>query len=160
MDWGSGHLTIIVGTGTGHLPTKIFPQGRAFDQYFQMPGVCPGGGCSRLELTCTLYIRSIIIKRSGNEANHDFLNSVHQSYLDSFIIIIIIMMMIMMMMAMTMTMTIMIMIMVLIMIMIMIMIMILILIMMMMMMLMMMTISCKRWPCQGAPARSHSGRMR
>ena len=43
MDWGSGHLTIIVGTGTGHLPTKIFPQGRAFDQYFQMPGVCPGG---------------------------------------------------------------------------------------------------------------------
>ena len=34
---GGGHLAIIVGTG----------EGRAFDQFFQMPGVCPGKGDAR-----------------------------------------------------------------------------------------------------------------
>ena len=37
MDWRAGHLTTTEGTN-----------------FFQMPGVCPGGGCSRLELTRTL----------------------------------------------------------------------------------------------------------
>ena len=27
MDWGTGHLTIILETGVGHLPTKIGPGG-------------------------------------------------------------------------------------------------------------------------------------
>ena len=60
MDWRAGHLTTTEGTGGGgHLPTKIARRGRAFEQFFQMPGVCPGGGvagggCSRLELTYTL----------------------------------------------------------------------------------------------------------
>ena len=57
MDWGAGYLTIIVGTGNGALADKNYPQGRAFEQFFQKPGVCPGvcpgGGCSRLELIRT-----------------------------------------------------------------------------------------------------------
>ena len=44
MDWGAGHLTIIVGTGGGAFANKNCPQGRAFEQFFQMPGVCPGEG--------------------------------------------------------------------------------------------------------------------
>ena len=40
---GAGHLTIIVGTGGGAFANKNCPLGRAFDQFFQMPGVCPGG---------------------------------------------------------------------------------------------------------------------
>ena len=43
MDLGAGHLTIIVGTGGGVFTNKDRPQGRAFEQFFQMPGVCPGG---------------------------------------------------------------------------------------------------------------------
>ena len=43
-DWGAGHLAIIVGTGGGAFANKNCPQGRAFDQFFQMPGVCPGAG--------------------------------------------------------------------------------------------------------------------
>ena len=43
MDWGAGHLTIIVETGGGAFTNKNCPQGRAFEQFFQMPGVCPGG---------------------------------------------------------------------------------------------------------------------
>ena len=39
MDWGAGHLTIIEGTGSGAFANKNCPQGRAFDQFFQMPGV-------------------------------------------------------------------------------------------------------------------------
>ena len=53
MDWGAGHLTIIVGTGGGAFANKNCPQDRAFEHFFQMPGVCLGG-CSRLELTRTL----------------------------------------------------------------------------------------------------------
>ena len=56
MDWGAGHLTVIVGMEDGAFANKICPQGRAFDQFFQMPGVCQGfarGGCPRLELTRT-----------------------------------------------------------------------------------------------------------
>ena len=59
MDWGAGHLTIIVGTGGGAFANKNCPQGRAFEQFFQMPGVCRGfarGGCSRLELTRTFLV--------------------------------------------------------------------------------------------------------
>ena len=44
MDWGAGHLTIIVGTGGGAFANKNCPQGQAFEQFFQMPGVYPGGG--------------------------------------------------------------------------------------------------------------------
>ena len=59
MDWGAGHLSIIVGTGGRAFANKNCPQGRALEQFFQMPGVCPGvcpgGGCSRLESTRTLY---------------------------------------------------------------------------------------------------------
>ena len=47
---GSGHLIVIVGMGGGAFANESRPQGRAFDQFFPMPGVCPGG-CSRLELT-------------------------------------------------------------------------------------------------------------
>ena len=44
MDWGAGHLTIIVGSGGGAFANKNSPQGRAFEQFSQMPGVCPGRG--------------------------------------------------------------------------------------------------------------------
>ena len=44
MDWGAGHLTIIVGTGGGAFANKNCPQCRAFEQFFQMPGGLPGGG--------------------------------------------------------------------------------------------------------------------
>ena len=42
MDWGAGHLTIIVGTGD-----VVFANinCRPFDQFFQIPGVCPGDAC-------------------------------------------------------------------------------------------------------------------
>ena len=54
MDWGAGHLTIIVETGGGVFTNKNCPQGRVFHHFFQMLGVCPGpGACSRLELTST-----------------------------------------------------------------------------------------------------------
>ena len=54
---GAGHLTIIVGTGGagggGAFANKNCPQGRAFEQFFQMPGGFSRGGCLRLELTRT-----------------------------------------------------------------------------------------------------------
>ena len=61
MDWRAGHLTTTEGTGGGAFANKNCPQDRAFEQFFQMPGICPegggggggGGGCSRLELTHT-----------------------------------------------------------------------------------------------------------
>ena len=40
----AGHLTFIVGTGDGDNDNKNCPQGRAFDQLFQRPGVFPGRG--------------------------------------------------------------------------------------------------------------------
>ena len=43
MDWGAGHLTIIVGTGGGAFANKNCPQDRAFEHFFQMPGGLPGG---------------------------------------------------------------------------------------------------------------------
>ena len=51
---GAGYLIVIVETGSGAFANENCPQGRAFDQFFQTPGVCPEGGCSRLELTRTL----------------------------------------------------------------------------------------------------------
>ena len=56
-DWGGGggYLTIIEETGVGAFANESCPLGQAFDQFFQMPGVCPDpvcpGGCSRFELT-------------------------------------------------------------------------------------------------------------
>ena len=44
MDWKAGHLTTTEGTGSGAFANKNFPQGREFEQFFQMPGVCPGVG--------------------------------------------------------------------------------------------------------------------
>ena len=41
---GAGHLTIVVGTGGGAFAKKNYPQGRAFVNFFQVPGVCTGGG--------------------------------------------------------------------------------------------------------------------
>ena len=41
MDWRAGHLTTIEGTGGEAFANKNCPQGRAFEQFFQMPGVCP-----------------------------------------------------------------------------------------------------------------------
>ena len=44
---GAGHLTIVVGTGGGAFAKKNYPQGRAFANFFQVLGVCTGGGgCS------------------------------------------------------------------------------------------------------------------
>ena len=43
MDGGTGHLTIIEGTGDRAFANKKYPQGRAFHHFFQIPGVCPGG---------------------------------------------------------------------------------------------------------------------
>ena len=43
MDWGVGHLTIIVGTGGGTFANKNCPQSCAFDHFFQMSRVCRGG---------------------------------------------------------------------------------------------------------------------
>ena len=42
MEWRAGHLTIIVGMGGGAFANKNCPQDRAFEQFFQMLGVCPG----------------------------------------------------------------------------------------------------------------------
>ena len=42
LDWGAGHLTILVGTGGGVFSNKNCPQGRTFDHLFQLPGVWPG----------------------------------------------------------------------------------------------------------------------
>ena len=43
MDWRAGHLTTTEGTGGGAFANKNCPQGWAFEQFFQMPGVCSGG---------------------------------------------------------------------------------------------------------------------
>ena len=56
---------------------KTCPRGRAFEQFFQKHGLCPGlnlpGGCSRLELTHTLravHTRIVSWKEyPGNESN-------------------------------------------------------------------------------------------
>ena len=53
LDWGVGHLNIIVGTEGSAFANKNCPQVEAFAQFFQMPGFCPGEGCSRQELTRT-----------------------------------------------------------------------------------------------------------
>ena len=42
MDWRARHLTTTEGTGGGSFANKNCPWGRAFEQFFQMPGVCPG----------------------------------------------------------------------------------------------------------------------
>ena len=48
VDLRAGHLTTTEGTRGGAFANKNCPQGRAFEQFFQMlgvcPGVCPGGG--------------------------------------------------------------------------------------------------------------------
>ena len=59
MDWEAGNLTIRVGTGGGAFANENCPRGREFDQFFRITGVCPGG-CSRLELTCTLLVKNAI----------------------------------------------------------------------------------------------------
>ena len=51
MYWRAGHLTTTEGTGGRAFANKNCLQGWAFEQFFQMPRVCLGGGCSRLELT-------------------------------------------------------------------------------------------------------------
>ena len=38
MDWRAGHLTTTEGTEGGAFANKNCPQGRAFEQFFQMPG--------------------------------------------------------------------------------------------------------------------------
>ena len=50
MEWGAGHLTILIGTGDGAFANKNCPPDQAFFNFFFR--VCPGG-CSRLELTRT-----------------------------------------------------------------------------------------------------------
>ena len=40
MDWRAGHLTTTEGTGSGVIANKNCPQSRAFEQFFQIPGVC------------------------------------------------------------------------------------------------------------------------
>ena len=42
MDWRAGHLTTTEGTEGGAFANKNCPQVRAFEQFFQMLGVCPG----------------------------------------------------------------------------------------------------------------------
>ena len=42
IDWRAGHLTTTEGTGGGAFANKNCPESRAFEQFFQMPGVCPG----------------------------------------------------------------------------------------------------------------------
>ena len=47
MDWRAGHLTTTKGTGGEAFANKNCPQGWAFEQFFQMPGICwgfAGGG--------------------------------------------------------------------------------------------------------------------
>ena len=59
MDRGARYLTIIVGTGSGALDNKNYRQGRAFDQFFQLPGVCLGvcrGGGGMLALGIDSHI--------------------------------------------------------------------------------------------------------
>ena len=55
MDWGTRHLTVIIGTGAGHLSTKVARRAGHLTNFFPMPGVCPGpvctGECSLLEFT-------------------------------------------------------------------------------------------------------------
>ena len=48
MDWGAGHLTVIIGTGGGSTKTV-----RHLNNFFECPGFARGG-CSRLELTHTI----------------------------------------------------------------------------------------------------------
>ena len=60
LDWRAGHFTTTEGTGGGAFANKNCPQGRAFEQFFQMPGacpgVCPGGGllAARIDSHITL----------------------------------------------------------------------------------------------------------
>ena len=56
MDFGAGRLIIIVGTGAGHLPTKIARRAERLNIFSNargLPGPFPGFRCSRLELTHT-----------------------------------------------------------------------------------------------------------
>ena len=66
MDWGAGHLTIIVGTGGGAFDNKNCPQDRAFEQFFQMPRVCPGvcpGGMLAAGIDSHISLHECILKR-------------------------------------------------------------------------------------------------
>ena len=42
MDWGAGHLTVIVGMGGGAFAIESYPQDRAFDQIFASVRGLPG----------------------------------------------------------------------------------------------------------------------
>ena len=80
---GSGDLTIIVGTRGGAFANKNCLQVRAFDNIFQVPGICPGvcpgaERCSRLELTCTLVIEYLFLNTlSLYRSQNLFLMSCH-----------------------------------------------------------------------------------
>ena len=42
MDWGSEHLTTILGIGVGHLPTKIAGRARHLNSFFKCLGYAQG----------------------------------------------------------------------------------------------------------------------
>ena len=44
IDWGAGHLTVIVGTVGGAFGNKNCPLGRAFDHFFKCLGFAEEGG--------------------------------------------------------------------------------------------------------------------
>ena len=50
----------------------IYQQKLQFEQFFQMPGVCPEGGCSRLDLTRTFRRRALAKGGGGVVINPSF----------------------------------------------------------------------------------------
>ena len=83
-DWGAGHLTTIVGTGGGAFANKNCPQGRAFVQLFQIPGVCLGVHPVRMKIELIVYICQHA--RDYAYTHHPSTIYYHNFYLHSFCI--------------------------------------------------------------------------
>ena len=56
MDWGTRHLTVIVGTGAGHLPTKVALRAGRSTNFLPMPGAGLPGGM----LTVRIYTNPVL----------------------------------------------------------------------------------------------------
>ena len=64
IDWGAGHSTVIVGTGSGAFANKSCPQGRAFDHARGLPGEMLAAGIDS-HITTIIFtglIATVLIK--------------------------------------------------------------------------------------------------
>ena len=80
---GAGYLTVIVSTGGGAFANESCPQDRAFDQFFSMPGICPGEMlAARIDSHIIFRFRSVNPILHGSQGGRRA-ESAHANFKDS-----------------------------------------------------------------------------